>query len=106
MTKIVFGMPSGEENAYDAEPGKSVMRVAVANRVDGIIGDCGGYATCATCHVYVDESWVDKLPPPEADESDMLEVAEDPKPNSRLSCQIQVEEAHDGLLVHVPPGQI
>jgi 2Fe-2S ferredoxin len=106
MTKIVFVMPSGEKNAYEAEPGKSVMQVAVAHLVDGIVADCGGYATCATCHVYLDESWVDRVSPPESDELDMLEVAEDPKPNSRLSCQIHAEEAHDGLIVHVPPGQL
>ena len=106
MTRIIFGMPSGEQKVCEAEPGKSVMQVAVSNLVDGIIADCGGYATCATCHVYVDEQWMDKLPPAAPDEVDMLEVAEDPLPNSRLACQIQVEADHDGLLVHVPPSSV
>jgi ferredoxin, 2Fe-2S len=106
MTTIIFGMPSGEKKVCEAEQGKSVMQVAVANLVDGIVADCGGYATCATCHVYVDKDWIDKLPPPDEEEEGMLEVAEEPLPNSRLSCQIHVEPAYDGLLVHVPESSL
>ena len=106
MPKVVFCMPSGEKTAYDAESGKSVMQVAVAHLVDGIVADCGGYATCATCHVYVDEDWVDKVPPPEPEEEDMLEIAEDPLPSSRLSCQIHIDDELDGLIVRIPPGQL
>ncbi len=87
-------------------PGQSLMKAAVDAGVEEIAADCGGTLTCATCHVYVDEAWADRLPAPVTDEADMLDFAAAPvKPNSRLSCQIALTPALDGLVVHLPPNQ-
>ena len=87
-------------------PGQSLMKAAVDAGVEQIAADCGGTLTCATCHVYVDEAWADRLPAPVTDEADMLDFAAAPvKPNSRLSCQIALTPALDGLVVHLPPNQ-
>lgn len=89
-----------------AKPGKSLMQAAQAGGVDGIAADCGGSLTCATCHVLVREPWASQLPPPGADEVAMLEfTAVLRQPNSRLSCQIQLTEAMDGLTVDLPASQ-
>lgn len=86
--------------------GRSLMKAAVDAGVDGIAADCGGALTCATCHVYVDEAWLDRLPPPSADEDTMLDyTAEERRPNSRLSCQIALTPALDGLCVTLPQRQ-
>ena len=82
------------------------MEGAIRNNVPGIDADCGGACACATCHVYVDDDWVDKLPPPELEENDMLDTAHDLQENSRLSCQIKVTEELDGLIVTTPERQI
>jgi 2Fe-2S ferredoxin len=82
------------------------MRAAVRNNVDGIVGECGGALTCATCHVYVDEAWAGRLPPPDEAEEDMLQfTAAERRPNSRLCCQVRMTEAVDGLRVSVPETQ-
>lgn len=87
-------------------PGQSLMKAAVDAGVEQIAADCGGTLTCATCHVYVDEAWADRLPAPVADERDMLDFAAAPvKPTSRLSCQIAITPALDGLVVHLPANQ-
>ncbi len=87
-------------------PGQSLMKAAVDAGIDQIAADCGGTLTCATCHVYVDEAWADRLPAPVADESDMLDFAAAPvKPHSRLSCQITLTPELDGLVVHLPATQ-
>jgi 2Fe-2S ferredoxin len=95
----------GTAHDIHVEDGTTVMQGAVNNMVNGIIADCGGTCSCATCHCYVDESWFDKLDPPSETELDMLECVLDPKPNSRLSCQIVVTEELDGLVVRVPESQ-
>ena len=86
-----------------AADGSTVMENAVRNSVPGIDAECGGACACATCHVYVDDAWTDKVGAPSAMEEDMLAV--DVKPSSRLSCQIKVVAALDGLVVHVPERQ-
>ena len=105
MPKIRFIQASGEEQVVDAPVGKSVMEAATTNLVRGIIGECGGSCSCATCHVYVDEPWFSQLLPPDAMEQGMLEGAIEPGPRSRLSCQLDVSEALDGLIVRIPAGQ-
>ena len=86
--------------------GQSLMQAALAAGVDGIAADCGGSLTCATCHVFVREPWLGRLPPPGNDEKGMLEFAAEPaRPNSRLSCQIRLTDALDGLTVDLPATQ-
>jgi 2Fe-2S ferredoxin len=105
MASITYVMPSGESQTFDSQPGDSVMNVAVNNMVRGIIGECGGCCTCATCHVHVDAAWFDKLPAADYAEQGMLEGAIDPSPRSRLSCQLRAQD-FDGLVVHIPAGQL
>jgi 2Fe-2S ferredoxin len=106
MPKITYFDQDGSSRTIDAEIGATVMETAINNDVPGILATCGGSCSCATCHVYVDEAWFDKLPPPALEESDMLDTAHDLKPTSRLSCQIVVTEELDGLVVTTPPRQI
>ena len=98
MPKITFIEQDGTERTVEAELGSTVMETAINNDIPGILATCGGSCSCATCHVYVDDDWVDKLPPPELDENDMLDTAHDLKESSRLSCQIKVTEEIDGLI--------
>lgn len=89
-----------------AAPGQSLMKAATDARIRGLEGDCGGTLSCATCHVMVDPAWAAQLPPPVADETDMLDFAASPvEPESRLSCQIQLTPALDGLVVRLPAAQ-
>ena len=106
MPTITFIDQDGNEREIEADVGSTVMETAVNNDVPGILATCGGSCSCATCHVYVDESWIDKLPPAELEEEDMLDTAHDLPENSRLSCQIKVTEELDGLIVTTPPRQI
>jgi 2Fe-2S ferredoxin len=97
---------NGTRHDLAVPTGQSLMRAAVAADVDAIKADCGGTLTCATCHVFVDEAWFAKLPPAEADEDAMLEMtAAERRPNSRLSCQLQLTPDLDGLSVSVPDTQ-
>jgi 2Fe-2S ferredoxin len=107
MIKIHLVAPDGAlTSTLEVKTGQSLMQAAVAHNVDGIAADCGGLLTCATCHVYVREPFAGQLPPPQADELGMLEFAASPrKPNSRLSCQVQLTEALDGLTVDLPESQ-
>ena len=82
------------------------METAIDNDIDGIIAECGGACSCATCHVYVDEAWLDRLRQPEPLEDGMLDCVLDRRPNSRLSCQIRLNEDLDGITVRVPDSQI
>jgi 2Fe-2S ferredoxin len=106
MTRITFIEHDGKAHAIEAVNGRSVMQSAVDNRVPGIIGDCGGYCSCATCHGYIDAAWIDKLSPPAGDEAAMLECAIDRQDASRLTCQIDVTPELDGLVVRLPVSQI
>jgi len=106
MPAITYVSPSGEAQTVDVPVGDSVMEGAVQNAIDGILAECGGARQCATCHVYVDEAFLDRLEPIEEPEDEMLTVTASPrKANSRLSCQIPVTKALDGLIVHLPPTQ-
>lgn len=106
MPKITYIEPDGTSCEIDAAAGTTVMETAVDNGVDGIVAECGGACSCATCHVYVDPQWAEALTPPDAQEDGMLDCVIDRQPNSRLSCQIQVTDALDGLVVRVPEEQI
>mgnify|MGYP003631192077 CR=1 FL=1 len=105
MTKITLVAVDGTRFDVDAENGSTVMENAIRNSVPGIEAECGGACACATCHVYVDEQWAEKVGSPEPMEEDMLDFAYDVRPTSRLSCQIKVRPELDGLVVHVPERQ-
>ena len=106
MTTITFIHPDQRRESVDAEIGDSVMRVALTHGIDEIVAECGGNAVCATCHVYVDEAWLAKLDPVAADEDDLLDgTATERLPNSRLSCQIKITPALDGLVLRLPDRQ-
>lgn len=105
MTKIVYVQQDGSEIETEAENGSTVMETAIRNGVTGIVAECGGACTCATCHVYVDEDWFDVVGEPSPMEEDMLDFAYDVRPTSRLSCQIKVRDELDGLKVEVPVRQ-
>ena len=105
MPKIKYIERSGKSHVINVPNGLSVMEGAVQNNVIGIDADCGGSMACATCHVYVKEEWFNKLPQKEEGEEDMLDLAFEPKKNSRLSCQILVSNEIDGLVVDLPEKQ-
>jgi 2Fe-2S ferredoxin len=106
MARITYIAYDGGETILDVEPGRSVMQAAVAEGVLGIIGDCSGNMACATCHVYVDDDWVDRVGGKSDTESLMLEEVFNQQPNSRLSCQIKVSGELDGLVVRLPERQV
>jgi 2Fe-2S ferredoxin len=106
MPKVTFVAFNGTQNEVEINVGESVMSGATNNGIDGIVGECGGFCSCATCHVYVDEAWTSKIPPMSEHEDEMLEgTASDRKQSSRLSCQITVTSELDGLVVHTPEIQ-
>jgi 2Fe-2S ferredoxin len=105
MPKITFVDHTGEERTLDATNGETVMETAIKNAVPGIDADCGGACACATCHVYVDDAFMAKVGQPEDMEQSMLDFAENVQDNSRLSCQITVSDALDGLRVTTPESQ-
>jgi 2Fe-2S ferredoxin len=105
MPKITFIDTEGNARTVDGEVGATVMETAIRNAVPGIEAECGGACACSTCHVYVDEAWREKVGEPSPMEEDMLDFAFDVRPASRLSCQIRVTEALDGLVVTTPDRQ-
>jgi 2Fe-2S ferredoxin len=105
MTKIIFIEHDGSTHEVEARDGNSVMETAIKNNVPGIDADCGGSCACATCHVYVDESWLGRLQAASPVEQSMLEFAQDTAANSRLSCQIKVSADLAGLTVRLPESQ-
>ncbi len=105
MIKVTFIEADGTERVLDAEEGITLMEVAVQNNVVGIDADCGGACACATCHIYVDPAWTEKLGTADEVEDDMLDFAFEKKDNSRLGCQIKVTKDFDGLVVTVPEKQ-
>jgi len=105
MTKITFVEADGTRHQVEAENGSTVMEAAIGAGVPGIVAECGGACTCATCHVYVDEDWSEKAGAPSDMEEDMLDFAFEVSPNSRLSCQITVKDELDGMVVLVPRQQ-
>ena len=105
MAKIKYIEHDGTEHDVDVKTGLSVMEGAVKNNIPGIDADCGGACACATCHVYVDDAWRGKTGEKSAMEESMLDFAENVEDNSRLSCQIKVTDALDGLKVTMPESQ-
>lgn len=107
MAKITYIEHGGARHEVEVASGLTVMEGARDNGIPGIEADCGGACACSTCHVYVDPAWVDKLPPKQDMEEDMLDFAHEPDPaRSRLTCQLKVTDALDGLVVQMPERQI
>ena len=106
MPKITYIEHSGKSHTVEVDNGLTVMEGAVQNNIPGIDADCGGGMACATCHVYVKEEWFDKINKKNEGEDDMLDQAFEPKKNSRLSCQINVSDEINGLVVNLPEKQI
>jgi 2Fe-2S ferredoxin len=102
MPIITYIEPNGVVRETELEVGKSVMQGAVENMVDGMLAECGGCCSCATCHCYVVEAWQEKLEQPSETELAMLDCVEERRPNSRLGCQITVAADHDGLTIEMP----
>ncbi|MBC5768621.1 2Fe-2S iron-sulfur cluster-binding protein [Ramlibacter albus] len=106
ITIHLYGPHAGQHAEVKGKEGKSLMEAAVAANIEGIAADCGGLMTCATCHVYVRAPWAQQLPPPSDEENGMLGfTAAERQPHSRLSCQIELKAALDGLEVDLPPTQ-
>ena len=105
MPKITYNTHDNQTHTIDVQNGLTVMEGAIQNDITGIDADCGGGMSCATCHVYVNEEWLDKLPEKEDGEEDMLDMAYEPKKYSRLSCQLIVSDTLDGLVVNIPSKQ-
>jgi ferredoxin, 2Fe-2S len=105
MPKLTFVAFDGARFEVDAASGSTVMEAAIRNSVPGILAECGGACACATCHVYVDDAFAEKAGRPDPMEEDMLDFAYDTRPTSRLSCQIKMADALDGLVVHIPEKQ-
>ena len=105
MPKITYTDSQGNSKTIDVEKGLTVMEGAIQNNIPGIDADCGGSMACATCHVYVEEKWLDKIPKAEEAEVDMIDMAFEPKKNSRLSCQLIVSDELNGLTVTTPEKQ-
>jgi len=107
MPSITFINAEGDESVVDAKSGMSVMRAAIENDIDGIEAECGGGCMCATCHVFVDIDWIDRLTPALPEENDMLdETSTERADESRLSCQIMITDEMDGLIVRLPATQV
>jgi 2Fe-2S ferredoxin len=105
MPKVTFITPAGRATTIDAAAGMTVMRAAVMNAVPGIDAECGGCCACATCHVIVDPEWAGRLPAIDDMEKDTLDLIGEPTPTSRLSCQLTLTPALDGLIVRTPARQ-
>jgi 2Fe-2S ferredoxin len=105
MPKITFIDHEGVSRDVDADNGLSLMEAATQNDIPGIEADCGGACACATCHVYIDKDWVAKLNPAEEVETDMLEMVDEIKDESRLACQIKLDDSLEGLVVTTPESQ-
>ena len=106
MAFVTYVEHHGVEHKVEVDSGSSVMQGAVNNSIPGIVADCGGGLACATCHCYVDEAWIARLPQPEGAERDMLECALDPQDNSRLCCQLRMTAQSDGLVIRLPKSQV
>ena len=105
MPQVTFIEFDGTQRTVDADAGQTVMQAALDNGVEGILAECGGCCSCATCHCYVDEAWVNKVGPAGEDEKEMLEGVLEPRDSSRLSCQITLTDDLDGLVVSLPESQ-
>lgn len=107
MPKITYVQPDGSRQTIEVGDGATVMMTAISNDVPGIVAECGGSAMCATCHVYIDPEYMDKIPPLSEVENEMLaSAASERRPNSRLGCQVSVGGVVDELVVHIPDRQV
>ncbi len=106
MSKVTYIDFGGNATELDLANGMTLMQGAVMNGVDGIEGECSGSCACATCHCYIDEAWLDKLPPISDNEDELLDgTVSERQPNSRLSCQIKISDELDGIVVRLPEAQ-
>ena len=105
MARVTYIEQNGTEHNVELNNGISLMEGAVGNMIPGIDGDCGGLCACATCHIYVEPDWIDRCGTPEELETNILDFAFDVEANSRLACQIKVEDSLDGLIVRMPERQ-
>jgi ferredoxin, 2Fe-2S len=106
MPLVTYVSSSGVSRKIEVPAGMSLLHAALNNRVEGILGECGGNCMCATCHVYVDSNFLDRIPAPKENEKFMLSIAvEGPQPNSRLGCQVKMTESLDGLTIRLPARQ-
>lgn len=105
MPKVTYIERDGSRKEVEADPGYTVMEVAVNNGIDGIVAECGGACACATCHAYVDKAWLDKLPPMDDMEDSMLDAAYERRDSSRLTCQIEITDDLDGLVIEVADNE-
>ena len=105
MGRVTYIESNGEQHQVNLDNGQSIMQGALDNLIEGILGECGGCCSCATCHCYVDDAWLEKVGAPDDMEKDMLDSVVDPKSSSRLSCQIQMSDDLDGLVVRLPESQ-
>jgi 2Fe-2S ferredoxin len=105
MPVITFVAHDGSSHEVQAAAGSNLMQVALANGIDGILGECGGSCSCATCHCYLADSDFDRLGAPSRTEREMLECVTEPKPTSRLGCQVVINDDSQGMIVHMPASQ-
>ena len=105
MPKVIYITPDEVRHEVDVEAGYSIMEGAINNNIEGIVAECGGACACATCHSYVDQAWVDKIPSMDDMEDSMLDAAFERKDNSRLTCQIEMSDALDGIVIHVADNE-
>lgn len=106
MTQLIFIEADGSQHQVDATDGVNIMQAAMDNGVDSILAECGGTLSCATCHIYVDDEWSSKLAPASEMELELLDGVLEPKPSSRLSCQIEVTPELEGMILHLPESQL
>lgn len=104
--QVCFVLADGQMRQVRAALGRTLMQVAVDHQIEGIRAECGGQCSCATCHCYVDDAWVHRVPTKQDRETDMIDFVWEPKSNSRLACQVEITAAMEGLTVHVPAQQI
>ena len=105
MPKVIYITPDEVRHEVDVEAGYSIMEGAINNNIEGIVAECGGACACATCHSYVDQAWVDKIPSMDDMEDSMLDAAFERKDNSRLTCQIEMSDALAGIVIHVADNE-
>ncbi len=105
MPKVTYITPDETRHEIELENGYSIMEGAINNDIDGIVAECGGACACATCHSYVDVAWTDKIPAMDDMEDSMLDAAFDRKDNSRLTCQIEMTDELDGIVIHVADNE-
>lgn len=105
MPKVIYITPDETRHEVEVENGYSIMEGAINNDIDGIVAECGGACACATCHSYVDSAWTDKIPTMDDMEDSMLDAAFERKDNSRLTCQIEMSDSLDGIVIHVADNE-